>query len=877
MIKNLVLISASALLIYGCKPTQTVNLPEQVVEINNPNALPSQPIYNASNTRDFDLLHTKLDVKFNWGKTYLYGKAELTLKPYFFETNKLVLNARGFDVNKVQLVANGTYSDLKYVYDGLLITIDLDKTYKRTDTLKIFVDYTSKPNELESGGSNAITSDKGLYFINPDGSEKDKPQQIWTQGETQSNSAWFPTIDSPNERCTGEIAITVEEKYKTLSNGILTHQEINGNGTRTDFWEMNQPHAPYLFMMAIGEFAVVKDKWRNIEVDYYVEKDYEDDATAIFGLTPEMLEFYSKRLGVEYPWKKYSQVVVRDYVSGAMENTTAVIHGDFVQQTKRELIDGSAGEDVIAHELFHHWFGDLVTCESWSNLPLNESFATYGEYLWNEYKYGLDHADYGLQNDLNAYLQEAQNEQKDMVRFDYEAREDMFDAHTYQKGGRILHMLRNYLGDDAFFESLKYYLNKHQFTDVEMHEFRLACEDVTGKDLNWFFNQWFYASGHPILNINYDYDDASKTQIVTIEQQQDFRKTPLYKLPIKIDIYVDGKVESHTVNADEARNTFTFQVSAKPNLVNVDADKMLLCEKVDNKKDMQEWVFMYENAPKYLDRYEAISALANLTDNFATNTIVKALDDQYENIRKLAIRSLKNAVDSHNLEVKNKLLGIAKNDPKTKVRGDAISALAKYYQSDDNLKELFAAGLKNDSYTIISRSLAALAGTDKEAAMKHAKALEKETNSSISSAVASVYEMHGGAEQHAFFKEKYATLEGYGKYSFVSSYGNYLKNQNDETLNDAMPILEEITLNEKAWWVRMAGINVVAELENNYAMRSEVLTRELKKAKGTDKEADLTATIKRIGEQQDKLMAIIDKVKATEKNPYLKKMLGIAE
>lgn len=877
MIKNLVLISASALLIYSCKPTQTINLPEQVVELNNPNSVPSQPIYNASNTRSFDLLHTKLDVKFNWDKTYLYGKAELTLKPYFFETNTLVLNARGFDVNKVQLNNNGTYTDVKYTYDGLLLSLNFEKTYNRTDTLKVFIDYTSKPNELEVSGSDAITSDKGLYFINPDGSEKNKPSQIWTQGETQSSSAWFPTIDSPNERCTGEIAITIEEKYKTLSNGILTHQEINGNGTRTDFWEMNQPHAPYLFMMAIGEFAIVKDKWRNIDVDYYVEPDYEDDAQEIFGLTPEMLEFYSKRLGVDYPWQKYSQIIVRDYVSGAMENTTAVIHGEFVQQTKRELIDGSAGEDVIAHELFHHWFGDLVTCESWSNLPLNESFATYGEYLWNEYKYGLDHADYGLQNDLNAYLQDAEDEQVDMIRFDYEAREDMFDAHTYQKGGRILHMLRNYLGDDAFFESLKYYLNKHKFTDVEMHEFRIACEDVTGKDLNWFFNQWFYASGHPKLNINYDYDATSKTQVVTIEQMQNFSNTPLYKLPIKIDIYVDGNVETHQINVDEAKNTFTFNVSNKPSLVNVDADKMLLCEKADNKKDMMEWVFMYENTPKYIDRYEAISTLAGLKDGFATKTIIKALDDKYENIRKLAIRSIKNGVDSNRAEVKDKLLGIAKYDPKTRVRGDAISVLSKYYKSDDDLKELFADGLKNDSYTIISRSLSAMADVDKEASMKHAKELEKETNSSISSAVASVYEQHGGAEQHAFFKEKYANLEGYGKYGFVASYGNYLKKQDDQTLNDALPILEEITLNEKAWWVRMAGINVVADLENNYAMRSDVLTKELKKAKGTEKEAELNSTLKRIGEQQDKLMAIIDKVKATEKNPYLKKMLGIVE
>ena len=355
----------------ACKPTQTVQLPEQVVEMNNPNTVPTQPIYNGSYTRYFDLIHTKLDVKFNWEKTYLYGKAELTLKPYFHSSNTLVLNARGFDVNKVQLNNNGSYTDLKYTYDSLLLTITLDKTYTRNDTLKVFIDYTAKPNELTTGGSDAIKSDKGLYFINPDGTEKDKPKQIWTQGETESNSAWFPTIEASNERCTGEIAITIEEKYKTLSNGILTQQEINGDGTRTDFWEMDQPFAPYLFMMAIGEFAVVKDKWKNIEVDYYVDQDFEKDAKAIFGLTPEMIEFFSKRLGVEYPWKKYSQVIVHDYVSGAMENTSAVIHGDFVQQTTRELLDGSAGEDVISHELFHHWFGDLVTCESWSNLPLN--------------------------------------------------------------------------------------------------------------------------------------------------------------------------------------------------------------------------------------------------------------------------------------------------------------------------------------------------------------------------------------------------------------------------------------------------------------------------------------------------------------------------
>ncbi|TXB64830.1 hypothetical protein FRY74_10285 [Vicingus serpentipes] len=874
MTNKALLIASAMLFIFGCKPTETINLPEQVIEINDPNKLPERAVYQASNTKLFDLLHTKLDVKFNWEKAYLYGKAELTLKPYFHANNTLALNARGFDINKVQLVGEENI-DLKYNYDGLMLIVDLDKEYTRNDTLKLFVDYTAKPDELTLGGSDAISSDKGLYFINPRGEEKDKPQQIWTQGETQSNSAWFPTIDSPNERCTGEIAITVEDKYKTLSNGILNLQTINADGTRTDYWEMDQPHAPYLFMMAIGEFSVTKETWNGIDVDYYLEKDYAPYANDIFGLTTEMLEFYSKRLGVTYPWKKYSQIVVRDYVSGAMENTTAVIHGEFVQQTKRELIDGSAGEDVIAHELFHHWFGDLVTCESWSNLPLNESFATYGEYLWNEYKYGLDKADYGLRNDLSSYLQEAQDKQVDMIRFDFEAREDMFDAHSYQKGGRILHMLRNYLGDDAFFESLKYYLNKHQFTDVEMHELRIACEDVSGEDLNWFFNQWFYASGHPMLNINYEYNDSLKIQNIYINQEQNFNTTPLYKLPIAIDIYVEGKVERKEVVIDKALNVFSYEMSSKPDLVNVDGDKMLLCEKVDSHTN-EEWVYMYANAPKYLDRYEAIKKLAEVNEPFATKIIIDAVGDKFEHIRRTAIRSLDNAIKTSPDEVKAKLIALINIEENTRVKGDAIGVLAKHFSDDAATIEIVKKGVEEDSYYIAGKSLNALAYSSKEDALTYAKKYEKETNVSLINAVATVYEKHGGPEQNKFFIEKYPQLNGFGKYNFISSYGNYLQKQPDNVIEEALPLLEEVSIKEEAWWMRMTGINAVAELENKYVQQIIDYKTDLKTLKPDSQEAvDLNTKIEIAEKQQKQLMTIINKVKETETNPRLKQILGI--
>ncbi len=262
--------------------------------------------------------------------------------------------------------------------------------------------------------------------------------------------------------------------------------------------------------MGVGEYAVIKDKWRNIPVDYYVEKEYADYAKQIFGNTPEMMEFFSKKLGYDYPWAKYAQLVGRDFVSGAMENTTAVIHAEHAHQKPGDLIDDNRWESTIAHELFHHWFGDLVTTESWSNLTVNESFANYSEYLWEEYKYGKDAADYHLDNNSSRYIHNPSDFNKDLVRFNYESREDMFDLVSYNKGGAILHMLRNYLGDDAFFAGVTDYLKTHEYGTGEAHQLRLSFEKISGKDLNWFFNQWYFNSGNPKLNIQYSYEPVKK-------------------------------------------------------------------------------------------------------------------------------------------------------------------------------------------------------------------------------------------------------------------------------------------------------------------------------------------------------------------------------
>ncbi|MDQ3191977.1 MAG: M1 family metallopeptidase [Bacteroidota bacterium] len=845
----------------GSASIESVNLDTVIVEMPNP----ERAHYNESNKRIHNLVHTKLDVKFDYSKARLNGNATLTLTPYFYSTSTLELDAKGFDIEKVALEdINKNHIELKYKYDGEKIKIDLDKVYSRTDTFNIYVKYTAKPDERETGGSEAITSDKGLYFINPDGKDSEKPIQIWTQGETEANSAWFPTIDSPNERMSQELYITVENKYVTLSNGTLMFSLENGDGTRTDYWKQNLPHAPYLTMMAIGEYAVVKDKWNNIDVHYYVEKEYEPYARNIFGNTPEMLEFYSKILGFEYPWDKYHQVVVRDYVSGAMENTGAVIFGEFMNKNDRELLDGD-NESIVAHELFHHWFGDLVTCESWANLPLNESFATYGEYLWIEYKYGRDEADMHIHGNLNQYLAESKSKQVDMIRFDYQDKEDMFDSHSYAKGGRILHMLRKYVGDDAFFESLKLYLNTNKYTSVEMHQLRLAFEKVTGEDLNWFFNQWFFSSGHPEVKISTSYNDSLKQAIVSVEQQQDFSKTPVYKLPLEVDIYVAGKIDRHQIIVNKAFESFTFKLAQKPDLINVDAEKMLLGVK-NEKKEIKEWVFQYLNAPLFLDRYEAIENLsAAVSDTAIAELFFKALSDKHWNIRLTALKSTKKIALIKEKETKIRLIEMAKNDNKSDVRAAAIKQLAINYKNSDESLLICREALKDSSYAVIGEGLSSMALINEKEAFNAAFQLENEKNPSILTSIAGIYAKYGDESHNDFYLKASKHVTGFNKYAFITIYGKYLKDKSNETVNKGLPLIEDVATNSSAWWMRLSGVQVLSELHSKYSTTEFELTEDLKKlSPGSEEELILRKKIKEATQQKEIVKNVLARIKEKE-------------
>lgn len=709
---------------------------------------PALKIYRAAPTKINDLVHTKLDVRFDYKKRYLYGKEWVTLKPHFYPTDSLRLDAKGMDLKNISVVKNGKNVPLKFTYqDSLSVAIKLDKVYRNNENYTIYIDYTAKPNELKAKGSAAINDAKGLYFINPDGTEKDKPTQIWTQGETEASSAWFPTIDKPSQKTTEEITMTVPAKYVTLSNGKLTAQKTNADGTRTDTWKQELPHSPYLFMMAVGDFKIYKDKWKDKEVNYYLEPKYAPYAKEIFGFTPEVIDFYSKTLGVDYPWVKYSQIVVRDYVSGAMENTSATLHGDYVQATHRELIDANFnnGRSTIVHELFHQWFGDYVTAESWSNLTVNESFANFSETIWAEHKYGKDEGDAHNYADMQTYLRSQGGNTKNLVRFYYADKEDVFDAVTYQKGGRILNMLRNYLGDAAFYKGLNIYLKTNAFKNGEAQQLRLAFEEASGQDLNWYFNQWYYGAGHPILNISYKWDEATKTETVYLKQTQDGQT---FKLPMAIDIYQGGKKVRHKEWMNDKVDSISYQLAGKPDLVNVDADKILLTKKTDN-KTIDEFSFQYFNAPNYLDRFEAIEAAASdQTRPQAQKILIAALKDKYYGLRIKTIRALNLTKDDVRNAAQPILITLAQTDNNTLVRAAAITALGKLKASGN--MTLFTQSMSSESYAVQGAALNAIAQLDPAKAMSLAKGFEKDNKSALTAAMMNLYSTNGNDAEWPF-------------------------------------------------------------------------------------------------------------------------------
>lgn len=816
---------ASSVFVSSCKPTQstsdnsikkdsTQTANEFLVPIEEsenqfkkdiPEAVwkPKKGNYHPSKTKEFDLIHTKLNLKPDWEKQWVYSTATLTVQPHFYAQNKIDLDAIGLAIESIKLLAgsskNTTTKPLRWDYDGKWLTVRLDREYTKDEKITVEINYIAKPNEAfwtTSVLSNV--EEEGFFFINPEGKTKGKPKQIWTQGETSNNAMWFPTFDAPNFRGTQEVFITVADSFQTLSNGRLVSSQKNQDGTRTDYWKMDKPHAPYLTMVAVGEFAIIEDKWKDVPLYYYTEKWHAPYAKDVFGKTPEMIEFYSTYLDYPYPWEKYAQVIVRDYTSGAMENTTASVFMEGLLVDKRSIQDHD-WEGIIAHELFHQWFGDLMTAESWANLSLNESFADYGEYLWLEHSRGKREADENILNEKMSYLRESQAKREPIIRYFYTSENDMFDSHSYAKGAVVLNMLRYHIGEEAFQITLQKYLKANAFKSVEIDNLRLMAEEVTGQDLRWFFKQWFMEAGHPELDIIQNYQNGVLK--MTITQTQDLRYSPIYRLPLEIDVWENGKSTRHKVTLDKAEQIFEFKTQnqdTKPELVVFDPSGYLLAQKNEEEKTAQQWRLQAKYYENYIPKVSALYHLASSVENDTTFIVLMEFaKNDFAPYRTRAIRSL-GEYNLENLENKEgekveknieKIVTLLKEmsikDKDNLTRASAIDLISQYGE----FPELWEQTLKDSSYFVMSNTIYSLVNAYGKEALDKIEPLENIEERHVVYGIAEYYSLINAEGKYDWFEKNLNRISGSEMSYFLNHFTQYLINQPKEIQKKGMEYL----------------------------------------------------------------------------------------
>lgn len=752
-------------------------------------------IYRASAAKEWEIIHTNVALTFDWKTKTADGEARLQLIPYFYPTDSLVLDAKSMRIDEVVWMKGGWNKIVSHNYRNDKLVIKFEHPVKRGSEVNVFIRYKALPYANAGGGSKAINDDRGLYFINTDYAIPGKPAQIWTQGETESNSHWVPTIDKPNQRTATHIELTVPDSFTTLSNGVLLKQEPLGNGMRKDVWAMHGQIQVYAMMFAIGKYAVIKDREAigGREVSYYVEPSFAPYAKDIFRNTPDMVDFFSQVTGVPYPWNKYSQVVVRDYISGAMENTSASTFGEFMNKNHREIKDAD-NDDIVAHELFHQWFGDYVTAESWSNLTLNESFATYGEQLWRRHKYGKASVDKTIRDDLNSYL--GSNSSEPLVRFHYRDKEDMFDRVSYQKGSSILHYIHMLMGDDAFSRAMMLYLTQNAVKPAEATQWRLAVEEATGKDWNWFFNQWYYKGGHPQLDIKYTYDDEQKQLKVELTQKQ---KEAVFILPFKTAVVygTEQTIEDWQIETRNRVFTYPYKNGVKP-LIVPDVDHWVVGT-IEENKTPAEWLSTFKaSGDDIVSRLKSLEQIKKNIDDVSNQGIIDAaLKDKEAYVREVALGVLTTAT-SEKLQGKWKsdVRYIASNDANNQTRAKAIYTLG--YWKDNSAKDLMLESVGDSSYAVAGAALSAINRMDKDTAYALSKKYyETKPAGELENTIWEIIGERGKDDDIKLFEDNGRYYYGRDRISFANALSMYIDRvRNDDAFERGLTLFNIVVKDE---------------------------------------------------------------------------------
>lgn len=550
-------------------------------------------------SRDYDLQHSRIALRFDTDQKKVIGDVTHTLTVLNDSTAKIVFDSAGLNIQSV--IVNKSPAKFEADAKAEKLIVSLPSLAHAGTKLDINIRYDAKPT-------------KGLYFILPDKDYPDRPKQIWTQGESQDTHYYLPTYDYPNDRLTTETILTVPASWITVANGKLISVTASSSGLKTWTWRESVPSSTYLITVIAGEFDEVKDSWHGIPVTYYAPKGRGDRLSVNYSRTPQMIELFSKKLGVDYPWEKYAQSMVDDFVAGGMENSSATTNTSSSLKHPKLAPEYPTDEDnLISHELAHQWFGDLVTCKDWGDVWLNEGFATFMEFVWTETHYGKDQADYERWQAAHFWFADTETYSKSIVRHDFDSGE--FDGNAYTKGGWVLYMLRHQLGEDAFYRGLKHYLEENRGKNVVTADLSKAIEAASHQNVDQFFSQWLYGAGAPKFDVIYKYDDAKHEVALTVKQTQKVEgRVGIFSMPIDIEITTASGPKLYPVRVTKDSEVFTFPADSAPLMVLFDKGGQIL-KSGDFHKEKREWLYQVKNATEIADRADAVVALGRLKND----------------------------------------------------------------------------------------------------------------------------------------------------------------------------------------------------------------------------------------------------------------------
>jgi aminopeptidase N len=616
-------------------------------------------------SRDYDLQHSSVVLRFDLEQKKVIGEVTHTVSPLREGLDKLSFDSVGLQIQSVKV----SKSEVEFKTTENRLIVSLPRVGKIGEKIDVEIKYECKPT-------------KGLYFILPDKNYPNRPKQVWTQGESEDTRYYLPTYDYPNDRLTTETILTVPAEWLTVANGKLISTTDAGRGMKTWTWRESQPSSTYLFTVVAGEFSEVRDTWRNIPVTYYAPKDRGDRLTVNYGRTPAMIDLFSKRLGVDYPWEKYAQSMVDDFVAGGMENSSATTNTASSLRSPKLVPEFPMDEDgLISHELGHQWFGDLVTTKDWGNIWLNEGFATFMEYVWMEAHFGKEQADYDRWETVRDWFQMRNLYAKPIVRHDFDDSSE-FDQNVYAKGGLVLYMLRHQLGDDAFYSGLKHYLEVNRGKNVVTADLTKAIEEATHRNVDQFFDQWVYGAGAPKFEISYIYDAEKKQVALTVNQTQKAEgRVGLFRVPVDVEITNATGPKLYPVVVSKAEEMFTFPSATVPEMVIFDKGTQIL-KSVEFKKGKKELLFQLKNAGELGDRADAAVSLGKLK---ADDEAAAALGEALRTDKTLGVR-LVAAVALGNLDspaAAKQLLGAIQGAKEPELRSTIVQTLGTF---KDNLE-----------------------------------------------------------------------------------------------------------------------------------------------------------------------------------------------